>query len=371
VLRPSVDTCAFAATPAGDTFVSRVEDSSAALYYGASGTMDATIYRSTDDGATFPISASPGEPGDWWSSLVIARSNPQRVYLTGYRIDSTNHKHLLAFTSTDGGATFTPMPQTGIAPVSQSSALEIVGVDANDERLVYAKLTVEDGELGDSVYRSTDAGQTWTKILTRRSVYGLTFLVRRDGTCVAGTRELGGWRSPDCATAASPTWTALAGAPSIACLVEDPSSTTIWACTQNSTYTPMPPAPPVPGDGFAIMTSADLATWTGLLRLQDIAGPVPCPLGTPQRDLCVEPTMDNDSAWCCFAQLVGITATPVDCTGIYACDGPGGVDGAADAGSKDLDPPERHCCGASDPRSSALLSLLVVLGLRRRRRART
>jgi hypothetical protein len=78
------------------TFVSKVEGGpDGALYYAAADNNDAKIYKSTDDGMSFPTSANPGLPGDWWSSLAVAPSNAQRVYVTGYRLDGTNPKVFL------------------------------------------------------------------------------------------------------------------------------------------------------------------------------------------------------------------------------------------------------------------------------------
>ncbi len=363
-VRHPADPCVFSATPAGMTFVSRIAGGSDdALYYAASASDDANIYKSTDDGQSFPVSASVGQNGDWWSSLRVAPSNAQRVYLTGYRFDDVT-KVFLLFTSDNGGASFTPMMMTGISPTSSSSAIEIVGVDANDDRIVYAKVTVENGDVGDSVYRSTDAGQSWTKILTRTSVYGLSFLARRDGTCVASTRDLGSWRSSDCASAAAPVWTDLAGAPHIRCLAED-STGAVWACTQNFLGIVPPPLPPVQPDGYAIMrATGELSSWTPVLKLQDIAGPVACAAGTLQHDECTQ------SQWCCIVQQLQITSTAIDCTAAGPC-AVAISDGRPDAGMKKPGP-DPSCCGAGRGTSSLVFALFVVakLCVRRRRRAR-
>jgi hypothetical protein len=362
VLRPQ-DRCGFGDTPAGGTFVARVAGGAdGAVYYAASDAADVAIYKSTDDGATFVLASSPGVAGDWWSSLQVARSNAQRIYLTGYRFTGTVKTHF-AFTSSDGGAAFAPISTADFTPISDNSAIEIVGIDPQDDRIVYAKIDRETGTLGDSVYRSTNAGQSWTKILTRQSQYGLAFLVRADGSCVAGTRELGVWRSPDCATAASPTWTALPGAPHTSCLAEDPSGV-VWACTQNFAFMPPPTinVPPIPSDGFGIMTSADLTTWTGVLQFRDIAGPVACGPGTAVQDQCVQPWMGQRSTWCCLVNQLGITSQPVACTGALSCSGAGLVDGTPDGGVTDAPPPPPPpCCGAGNGPSSAVLTGIVAL----------
>src|SRR5512140_1212794 len=74
------DRCTFASTPPGMTFVSADElGPTGALYYAAADPNDSKIYKSTDDGMSFPTSAMPGMNNDWWDSLIVAPSDPMRV----------------------------------------------------------------------------------------------------------------------------------------------------------------------------------------------------------------------------------------------------------------------------------------------------
>jgi hypothetical protein len=379
------DGCEFVSTPPGMTFVSKVEAGpDGALYYAAADPADGKIYKSVNDGVSFPTSANIGQAGDWWSSLAVAPSNAMRLYATGYRFvkrctsNASNpgascnvdgdcpggmceaQKDILLFTSTNGGTTFTPMAMTGITPISANSIVEIVGISATADQTLYVKVTFENGASGDSIYKSTNAGQSWTKILSKDSNFGLAFLARKDGTCVAGTREQGAWVSQNC----DATWTALATAPHIGCLFESAGGV-VWACTQNYAS----PQLNLPSDGFGIMKSTDLTTWTGVLKFQDIQAPVSCPAGTVQEDQCVQRYMDQQSQWCCLVPQLGITSTAIDCLGALACFGGPVVDGALDAGTNVKPPKPETCCGSGNGKSSALLSLLVaaVLLLRRKR----
>ena len=356
------DGCTFASTPPGMAFVSKVEPGpDGALYYAAADatSRDSRIYKSIDDGVSFPVSADPGMAGDWWSSLAVAPNNANRIYLTGYRLDVSNPKVFLLYTSTNGGTSYTAMTMTGIDTVSPNSVIEVVGISATNDQTVYVKVTFENGSSGDSIYKSTNAGQTWTKILSKNSNFGLAFLARKDGSCVAGTREQGAWKSTNC----DATWTDLAGAPHIGCLYEN-SAGVVWACTQNYES----PQLNITSDGFGIMKSTDLVTWTGVLKYQEIEAPVPCAAGTVQEDQCVQRYMDQQSQWCCLVPQLGITSTAIDCAGSLACFG-NVVDGAVDAGMIKPPPPDDDCCGTGNGRSSALLGLLVAgtLLLRRRR----
>lgn len=361
------DDCNFAATPPGTTFVSRVKSGpDGALYYTAADQNDSKIYKSTDDGMTFDTGVTPegSKPGDWWSSLAVAPSNAQRLYLTGYRLDGTNPKVFLLYTSANGGASWTAMTMDGIDTYSANSVIEVVGIDPRpgQDQTVYVKVTFENGATGDSIYRSTDAGQTWTKILSKNSNFGLAFVARADGSCVAGTRELGAWKADNCATVTPTTWTQLPNAPHIGCLYEHEG--VVWACTQNYAS----PQLDLPSDGFGIMKSADLVTWTGVLKYQEIKAPVPCGADSVQEQQCVKRYMDQPSQWCCLVSQLGVTSTEIDCNGELACFGVI-VDGPPDAGMTTVKPPEDSCCGTGSGRSSTLLAFLVTgaLLLRRKR----
>src|SRR5690348_8780189 len=60
-LRVMRDGCVFGAAPPGNTFVSQVQLApDGRVFYAASDPHDSSIYQSTDDGMSFPVSTSPG-----------------------------------------------------------------------------------------------------------------------------------------------------------------------------------------------------------------------------------------------------------------------------------------------------------------------
>ena len=91
-----------------------------ALFAAAFDPADGNIYKSTDDGMTFPNPTMPGMLNDWWQSIEVAPSDPSRVYLTGYRFipnpdgDAGNIKQFVLVKSINGGISFSPMQMTGI-----------------------------------------------------------------------------------------------------------------------------------------------------------------------------------------------------------------------------------------------------------------
>ncbi len=384
------DSCTFASEPSGSIFVSSVESGSAAVFYAAADPSDGKVYRSTDDGVTFPISGSPGQNNDWWDSMKIS-ADGTRTYVTGYRYNkkcsdnSTNAgatctadvdclgtgarcnavKQFLLY-YTDNGTTYTPMVTTGIT-TSNVSVIDVVGIDHADKATVYVKSSLENGTQGDGIYKSTNSGQSWTKILTTNDVFGLTFLVKEDGTKIASTITSGTQISPKtaaCTSEATCGWVAQTNAPHINCLSENPVTHEVWACTRNYD------SPGIPMDGFGIMKlDAANTTWTGVLHYQDIAGPVACPTGTAQHDQCVQSYQAMPSVWCCLREQLGITDTSVDCTGANSCDIAG--DGASDAGTTNVNPPKSGCCSTGSGGAGALFLALGTGALlwRRKRHA--
>jgi hypothetical protein len=384
VLRPAPagDNCTFAAAPPGDTFVSADEiGPDGSVFYTAADPADGKIYRSTDDGVTFPNSGAPGQNNDWWDSIVIAPSDATRIYLTGYRfkkvcsnnttmtcalpadcgggsgVTCDSQKVELLFRSDNSGATYTPLTQTGLTASNQST-IDIVGVDHAAKDTVYIHINLENGQTGDSIYKSTNGGTSWTKILTTTDPFGLVFLARSNGDLIASTQTTGSQKSVNGGT----TWTPLVSPPHINCLVENPGDQSVWACTHNYD------SPGIPGDGYGIMKTTDYTTWTGVLRYQDIKGVVSCPGTTIQAQQCVSSYMGKPSVWCCLRDQLNITDTSVDCTGVNSC--AVGGDGGDDAGNTMVTPPKKGCCNAGGSGPSALLLAAGVGALLWRRRKR-
>ncbi len=358
------DTCNFNPSSFGmGVFVSALaQGPDGAVYFGlaqpanptTSDPGDAKIYKSTDNGMTFPVSASIGQVNDWWSSIEVAPSDPQRVYVTGYRLVGAGRTFLL-FRSDNGGTSYTPMGMTGLTP-SANSTIDIVGISKTNPDLVFARVTfLQEGAISDGIFRSTNGGQTWEKIVEKDAE--IAFAIRANGDFVIGTKAYGVSvaRNPG---AGAVTWQDLAGSPHVNCLVENAAGE-LWACTQNFG------SPGTMSDDAGIMKTTDLATWTKVLRYQEIAGPLECPAGTLQEDSCVlADPQTHISQWCTIRQMFGIPADPTCCPAV--------VDGEVKACLGNGDGPVGNkpgCCdnsAASGP--TGMLSILVVGGILLRRR---
>jgi MYXO-CTERM domain-containing protein len=128
----------------------------------------------------------------------------------------------------------------------------------------------------------------------------------------------------------------------------------VWACTRNYGDASNP------GDGFGIMKTTDLATWTGVLKYEDIQAPVSCAAGTVQKDTC------ETQRWCGVAQQLGITSTAIDCS-VVTPDGPP-PDAPTMMPTKKKD--DGWCSSGSGGTTPLLVGLLVAGTLLRRRRTK-
>jgi len=353
------DGCSFNATPFGTKFMSAVAlGPTGHVFLGTvhppdpsvADLGDSRIYKSTDDGATFPISAMPAAVGLWWSSVEVAPTDALRVYLSGYRLDNGNRLFEL-YKSDNGGTSYTPMTTTGIT-TSRNSTIEIVGISKLNADHLFARVTYQnENAISDAIYRSTDAGVTWTPIFAKADE--LAFVIRANGDLVAGGKNTGLSVSRTPSNGAA--WEVIANPPHVNCLVENAAGE-IWACTQNFG------SPGVMSDGAGIMKTTDLVSWTPVLTYQDIVGPAECAVGTLQRDLCVE---RQPSSWCGLKNLFGITANPTNCPAVF--------DSPADAadGDNTVKVPDPGCCdnnAGGAPVGLALGAMVGMLLLRPRRR---
>lgn len=335
------DGCQFEPSGLGTKFITSVaEGSDGAIYAATVEVNDSKIYKSTDGGRTFPTGATAGELNDWWESMEVAPSNPQRIYLSGFRTTNMVKTHLL-FRSDDGGATFQPLPVPQ-QQVTLSSDLEIAAISPTNPDVVFTRVTYAQNDvLGDRFYRSADGGMTWTAVLdVPDAVPG--FVARRNGEVIAASAKSGTWRS----TAASNGVDFMPQATSLQtqCLTERGDGT-LFACAQN--FAP---------DNMAIGSSTDGVSWTKVFRFSEAVGPVDCAVESLQCSVC------QLELWCGLREQFGISADPTTCA-------EAGPDGSVCGGP--LPEPKKDdggCCGTGGGPVSLLLGLGVLGALAPRRR---
>jgi hypothetical protein len=299
------------------------------------------IYRSTDNGVTFEP-RSMLSPTIWWRSIAVAPSRAQRVYATGYQVASallesglpppTTHFQI----SDDSGANWRASPLAGVA-FGTMPLVFVVGIDRDNPDVVLMSSVGANPPAGDRLYRSTDGGTTWLEVLaTSASIVDVS--VGKAGRVFVATLGGGSFQS----TNAGASFAELANAPQLACIGQREDGE-VFGCGAN--WQP---------DFKAVAKSGDAATWNKVFRFVELAGPVECPAGTPQAEMC-------GSLWPSVQEQFGTTGP--------ACGAPEPM--------PDVTPPRPSgggCCGVSNGSlgslgASALLAALCgAITLRRRRR---
>jgi hypothetical protein len=241
------------------------------------------------DGAIWTVTAAGGAPNrvlvsrddarsfqtvkqiddGWFRTVRVAPGDPDRVYAGGFRLlpvvvdAGVADVQTLIFDSADGGDRWRETPVEAPA----GTVLKLLGVARADAELVFARL---DGPEGDTLLVSRAGGVGLTPAFTVPDDLE-AFVALADGTSyLAGSRFGGARLSRDGAV----TWPELASPPRMACATQRDDGAVV-ACGAN--YAP---------DHFALGRSSDMATWSEMLRFQELEGPLACPESSPVTSVC-------------------------------------------------------------------------------------
>lgn len=208
------------------------------------------IYSSSDDGTTWTPLAGVIDSTMIAETLDSAPSDPERLYVSGIRGSGSGATGIF-LTSKNGGTSFT---ESTIPLISlDEHAPYISAVDPTNADRVYVRIS---GATSGRLLVSDDAGATFRTIFSGPPLFG--FALSPDGSKVF----VGSQNGLSEASSSDLTFTAKSSV-SIQCLAT--SGTTLYACSTDTA-------------GFILGASQDDgATFTPLLHLNTLRGPLACP----------------------------------------------------------------------------------------------
>jgi photosystem II stability/assembly factor-like uncharacterized protein len=236
----------------------------------SSGGRDNDVYVSRDDGKTF-ASTKLHTDRAWWRSIRVAPTDEKRVYVSGYQladptIDAGASTTPLLFRSDDAGETWTPIALSSDVTVP----IFLLGVSPTHPDLVFART---DDDPTDRLLRSQDGARTFEEVATFQADI-LAFASLQGGkTFLVGTLNQGVRISHD----EGKTWQTPKEQPRMACAGDRPQDGEIFACGSN--FRP---------DLFALGRSGDGETWSETVRFVEIGGELSCGEGSGHARFCSE-----------------------------------------------------------------------------------
>ncbi len=303
------------------------------------------VYRSTDTGATF-VPRNLSSPTIFWKSIKVAQSMGSRIYAAGYELTGNDPDagtvpmaHL--YRSDDDGDTWTHLPLFGerrdppTIKFGSTPTVYIMGIDPNNPDILLLDSLAAKLPAGDRLYRSSDAGQTFTEVLATTDT--IRDVVFRDSQHVLVATVAGGsYESTD----GGVTYTQLVGAPQLACLGERGDHELI-GCGAN--WVP---------DYKAVTRTMDATSWQPVWRFVNLAGPLACPAASDEQTMCAP-------LYPALQQQFGATGP--------ACGAAAVPDGAPPDATPSAVPAKAGCCDAGSGAPLPLAVIVCLLLLRRRR----
>jgi hypothetical protein len=300
--------------------------------------LENAVYRSHDKARTFDLVALRSGTA-WWNTVKVAPSNPDIVYVTGYQVAPT--PAIFFERSTDSGQSWVTIPFPPTFQYDTGNHIQLLGVDPTDPDVVFLASvrgeqgrnddTLDTGLIGDRVYRSANGGGTWVDVLdTTAPITGFTItgagdVLVEESSAMRGALQDPPPRGPSClrrSTDGGKTFAACEAGPApmyelgdhMHCLATRDDGSVV-GCGHN--WDP---------DKYLVGTSSDARSWAGMLRLNEITGPLSCPHGTLQRDRC------EALLWPNIAEMYGIRGDATPDAGV-AGDDAGSGGGCCDAGA--------------------------------------
>ncbi len=298
------------------------------------------VWVTTDDGATWAPQGTPIDPTVIATTIEVAATDPQRLYVSAYKDVTPRTAWLLE--STDGGMTWSEYEISAFDPNTET-AIYIAAVDPQNEDLVYAR-----SEGSSRLFVSTDGGHTFQVPFSLNDEM-LGFALSQDGSKVyLGGANAGLFESPSSTLQFQQVMSTVGGSSTpksihVQCLVTHGSD--LWACSDEVS-------------GFVAGVSQDDGmTFTAKLHLNDISGPIAC-----------APT--TTAAQCAGALYETMCANLGGC--LEAGAGDGGAPDASPTGGGSGSPSKSSCgctvVGGGGAAGAIAVALVALAAAARRRR---
>jgi MYXO-CTERM domain-containing protein len=283
------------------------------------GTGNTTVVsESTDDGATWSAVGKPIDPSAFVTTIEVAATDPQRIYVSGVRGTGASTTGWI-FVSTDHGTTWTAEPTPFDA--TTESYVYVAAVDPTNADTVYVR-TFSTG--GSRLFVTTDAGHTFSIATLPLTGQMLGFALSPDGSQVyAGSKEDGLFEAPR----GSLSFQKKSTLP-VLCLATQGSE--LWACsTQAAGFT----AGMSTDDGVSFTPKLDLLGIGGSLACGADAGAAVCTTVNDSYVPPYEPFLGLCSLLGACATDAGAMPLAEACTDAGACPSSTGGHDAATGGS--------------------------------------
>ncbi len=306
------------------------------------------LFETKDEGKNFTTLGPNLDPTLLGSTVDVAPSDPDRVYVSAKRNPGTAAMAVL-LTSKDHGKTFEENP---IALVSPENGAFIAAVDPLNADRIYVR-TSNATDMPSRLLLSDDAGKTFRAIYTGQGALA-GFALSPDGTKVF----VGGPR--DGLRVASTTDFGFVQKSTVEVQCLKLATDGLWTCSTEKS-------------GFVVGLSHDEgATFDTKLHFCDIRGPLDCPVGSTTHTECVlgGTTSMAMPPWPQQQATLGCTG------GVLDAGGDGSVDGSINPLAPDDGNGGGGCnCSVQAPSPAPFAALLAGLGaavafVRRRRRSR-